>query len=590
MQLKVEHPTIEEVFKDFYEVPAFQREYVWKTEQVEALLSDAHEALFDENGSPTQSEYFIGSIVSYKADDIFQLIDGQQRITTLFIILCAIRDKRNQLQDPESINFLESMIFAQYQTTEGTTRERLRLKPLYEDASDILQCLASSSDIKSRNEKLPASAKNMLEAYHAAIEFLDEKFGDDVVSLRKFQASFTRRVRLVRIQTGSVSEALRIFETINDRGIGLNALDLLKNLLFMQTKADEFDRLTQIWKEMVHTIEKIKKGEKPLRFLRYFVLSQYPDARKNGKPLTEDDLYEWLSEHKDMLGISSNPIEYARKLLNAAKSYKLHIAQPNKHLAHIYQLSSRARQHLIMMLATDNMNDDEQLEVARYLESLFVGFVLAKEPTKALDLSFANAAPALVTFIKENIESPQRIEKLREFLDAWSQPELNKLKPRITVALEQLSLTRKTACRFILSRTAQHIDEICTGHIKNIGDYWRNHIEHVLPNQPTESQRESFDKKSDYDVYKQKLGNLTLLESSINCSIGNDFFQDKQEQYLKSSIFMTRSLSKSQSLGETAAYTKAAKLLPTYSEWSSQTIDQRHQDLISIANNIWGFN
>ena len=590
MQLKVDHPTIEEVFKDFYEVPAFQREYVWKTEQVEALLCDAQEALFDENGSPTPSEYFIGSIVSYKADDIFQLIDGQQRITTLFIVLCAIRDRRKQLNDHESVNFLESMIFAQYQTIEGTTKERLRLKPLYEDAGDTLQCLADSIEFKNDGHRLPASAKNMREAYQASIEFLDEKFGDDTASLRKFQGNFTRRVRLVRIQTGSVSEALRIFETINDRGIGLNALDLLKNLLFMQTKPDEFDRLTQVWKEMVHTIEKTKKGEKPLRFLRYFVLSQYSEARKSGKPLTEDDLYEWLSENKDMLSISSHPIEFAKRLLDAAKSYERHVATPNKHLTHIYQLSSRARQHLIMMLATAGLNDEEQLEVAKHLESVFVGFVLAKEPTKALDLSFANAAPALGVFIKQNSASPERIEKLKDFLSAWSKPELAKLKVRIATALEQLSLNRKTACRFILSRTAQHIDEISTGHIKSISDYWRNHIEHVLPNQPTDSQRQAFDQASDYDIYKQKLGNLTLLESSINCSIGNDFFQDKQEQYLKSSLFMTRQLSKSQSLGENAAYTKASNLLPTYSKWSSETINRRHQDLISIANTIWGLN
>ena len=53
---------------------------------------------------------------------------------------------------------------------------------------------------------------------------------------------------------------------------------------------------------------------------------------------------------------------------------------------------------------------------------------------------------------------------------------------------------------------------------------------------------------------------------------------------------MTRQLSKSQSLGENAAYTKASNLLPTYMKWSSETIEQRHQDLISIANAIWGLN
>jgi len=589
MHLKVGHPTIEEVFKNFYEVPAFQREYVWKAEQVEALLADAQEALFDENGSPTQSEYFIGSIVAYKADDIFQLIDGQQRITTLFITLCAIRDKRMQLKDLESVRFLESMISDEYQTIEGTTGKRLRLKPLYEDAGDVLQDIAfPASNQGDHNDKLPASAKNMQEAYQTVSDFIEEQFGEDVAALRKFQASFTKRVRLVRIETGSVSEALRIFETINDRGVGLNALDLLKNLLFMQTKPDEFDKLTQTWKEMVHTIEKTKKGEKPLRFLRYFVLSQYPDARKNGKPLTEDDLYDWLSEHKDRLGISSNPVAYAKKLLVAAKSYTKHVASPNKHLAHIYQLSGRARQHLIMMLATDGLNEEEQQEVAKHLEALFVGFVLAKEPTKALDLSFANAAQELGEFIQRNPESPKRLENLKTFLDAWSQPELNKLAPRIGAALQQLSLARKTACRFILCRIAQYIDEI-TNHPRGISDYWRFHIEHVLPNQPTGSQKHCFDKAAEYDIYKQKLGNLTLLESSINCSIGNDYFKDKQPHYEKSSVFMTRSLSTSQALGEMAAYTKAANLLPTYTEWSSATIDARHHDLVTIANAVWSF-
>lgn len=536
MQLDVKHPAIEEVFKDFYEVPQFQREYVWKTEQVEALMSDVLEALFDENGSPTQSEYFIGSIVAYKDGDVFQLIDGQQRITTLFIVLCAFRDRRRDVADTESLHFLETMIRDQYQNLDGTTGMRLRLKPLYEDAGDVLQEIAlGKPSVSSKN--LPNSARNMLEAYSTAYEFLEEQFGDDVGKLRTFQAHLAKRVRLVRIQTGSVSDALRIFETINDRGVGLNALDLLKNLLFRQAGKDSFDRLTSIWKDMVHTIEKTRTGEKPLRFLRYFVLSRYPNARKNGKPLTEDDLYEWLSKNQDSIGITKGPVDYAKELLDAALLYQQHVKQPVASLRHIYQFSGRARQHLILMLATANLNPNEIDEVARQLEKLFVAFVLIKEPTKALDVIFANAAPALREFIQTTPASAQRLCALREHLNLWIQPEIAKRYPRIEAALDTLSLERKTACRFVLCRIAQHVENLAGCQVAGLDHYWGYHIEHILPSQPTADQKERFDKPSDYDSYKHRLGNLTLLEQSINCAIGRDFLL-KSSRIIRSLHFL----------------------------------------------------
>lgn len=589
MQIDVKHPAIEEVFKDFYEVPQFQREYVWEKEQVEALLSDALEALFDENGSPTQSEYFIGSIVAYKDGDVFQLIDGQQRITTLFIALCAFRDRRRDLADAESLHFLETMIRDQYQNMDGTTGVRLRLKPLYEDAGDVLHEIAQDKPSVS-SKSLPNSARNMLEAYSTAYEFLEEQFGDDVVKLRTFQAHLAKRVRLVRIQTGSVSDALRIFETINDRGVGLNALDLLKNLLFRQANKDSFDRLTSVWKDMVHTIEKTRKGEKPLRFLRYFVLSRYPEARKNGKPITEDDLYEWLSKNQDEIGITRDPVGYAKLLHDAAQLYRQHVAQPVAPLRHIYQFSARARQHLIVMLATGSLDTIEINEVARQLEKLFIAFVLTKEPTKALDVIFANAAPALRDFVQSTPPSPQRLSALREHLTTWIQPEIDKRLPRIEAALDTLSLERKTACRFVLCRIAQHVESLAGCQVAGIDHYWGYHIEHILPNQPTAEQKEQFDKPSEYDSYKQRLGNLTLLEQSINCAIGRDFFTEKQPHYQKSALFMTKSLTQSQAVGTASAFAKTAELLPTYFGWNSASIDDRQKRLKHLALDTWELN
>lgn len=544
--------------------------------------------MFDENGSPTLSEYFIGSIVAYKDGDVFQLIDGQQRITTLFIALCAFRDRRKDLSDSAPLHFLESMIHDQYQNMDGTTGVRLRLKPLYEDAGQVLQEMAQQKPVMIA-KGLPNSARNMLDAYSTAYEFLEEQFGDDVVKLRTFQAHLAKRVRLVRIQTGNVSDALRIFETINDRGIGLDALDLLKNLLFRQAERTQFNQLTEIWKEMVHTIEKTRKGEKPLRFLRYFVLSRYPDARKNGKPVTEDDLYDWLSTKRDEIGISKNPIAFAKTLLDAARAYSGFVSKPGRALSHIYRYSARARQHLIVMLATGGLTQQEQEEVEAQLEKLFVAFVLTREPTKALDLIFANAAPALHEFIRATPSSPQRMGALRQHLETWVRPEITKRMPRIESALDLLTLERKTTVRFVLCRIAQYLEKIASCPVAEIDHYWSYHIEHILPNQPTKELRADFDKAAEYDMYKQRIGNLTLLEQPINSAIGRAFFQEKQPHYQKSALFMTRSLMQSQSVGENSAFTKAAQYLPVFTQWGSASIESRQGHLKHLALQTWGF-
>ncbi len=593
MQIEVKHPTVEEVFKEsFYEIPAFQREYVWKAAQVSSLLNDAFDALFDENGSATTGEYFIGSIVAYLDDGIFQLIDGQQRITTLFIVLCAIRDARKALSDTESLGFLEGMIKDQYQKLDGTTGVRLRLRPLYEDAGDVLEAIAMGKLGESGERKrLPNSARNMMQAYETTLEFLLEQFNSDVAAIRKFQAHLTKRVRLVRIQTLGISDALRIFETINDRGVGLNALDLLKNLLFMQVPKEEFDKLTSIWKEMVHTIEKTGRGEKPLRFLRYFVLANFPDARKKNKPLTEDDLYEWLAENKQKIGITTSPINFAKRLHVSAQSYRRFVVEPDFHLSNIYALSGRARQHLIVLLACETLDEECLLVVTQQLERLLVAYVLAQEPTKALDSLFADLAPRLRDWIAECKMDVDFASLLRDQIGRGINKEIDRLRPRINGSLDRLGLERKTTCRFVLWRLAQHLEAVAGSPLAQakVDHYSKFEVEHVLPNTPTLEQRQGFDKPIEYDNYKQLAGNLTLLEKPINASIGRDYFPVKRIEYQKSGLFMTKSLAESQSVGANSGFAKAAKMLSQHEVWNSYAIEKRQSDLKELALDLWAF-
>lgn len=593
MKIEVTQPTLETLFKDFYAVPAFQREYVWEEEQVKALLDDVYDALFDDRGTAIDTEYFIGSVVVYPdANKVYQLIDGQQRTTTLFIVLAAVRDLLRDIDPHGDYVDIEGMLQVKRRDHNGELKSTFRVTPLYEDAGDMIEQIGNgAARLYLDNKKLSRSASNMLDAYTTARDFLT-RFMNAKQDVLRFFMGISQHVRLVRIETPGASDALRIFETINDRGVGLNAMDLLKNLLFMKAGKTEYDKLTGLWKDMMRIIEGAKVKEKPLRFLRYFVLSMYPDARRAGKPLTEDDLYEWLEQNKsrENIQIDLHPLRFAQTLLEAARSYANFITEPPPALRNIAKLSARARQHMVVMLASQRLDSDELELLTQQLESLFVAYVLAQEPTKALDLLFANAAPKLRELIQQLQPGDQRRHALATFLQSWIAPEIRKLRPRIEEALNRLSLERKTTTRFVLARIAMYVDTLARVPSAGIDRYWQYHIEHVLPNTPTEVQRAAFDQSKAYDEYKQMLGNLALLEESINGAIGRDYFQDKQQHYQKSGLLMTKALSGSQALGGASAWTQASQKLTAYEQWDSRTISLRQQELVGICKDLWGFN
>ena len=102
--IKYNDHSINFAFKNHYIVPDYQREYVWKDEQVEQLLAD----LLDAYNTDSQKAYFLGTIVTYDSGSQFELIDGQQRLTTFFILLCAI--KKIYMDHGEQTSVIENLI------------------------------------------------------------------------------------------------------------------------------------------------------------------------------------------------------------------------------------------------------------------------------------------------------------------------------------------------------------------------------------------------------------------------------------------------------------------------------------------------
>jgi hypothetical protein len=112
-------------------------------------------------------------------------------------------------------------------------------------------------------------------------------------------------------------------------------------------------------------------------------------------------------------------------------------------------------------------------------------------------------------------------------------------------------------------------------------------VEHILPQNPTNEVKEAFDKKERYNEYLEKIGNLTLLEKTINTSVSNDHYQKKIPGYRQSSYLLTRSLAEKPKVGLNTQLNRAVEHLITFDQWNSEAIECRQGMLARLAVFVW---
>ena len=577
---------ISELLQGFYLVPDYQREYVWEDNEVEQLLGDIHTE-YTSAPKPSDTEYFIGSIVVCPSTDVLlELIDGQQRLTTIYIFLCALRDHFQELQT-EAIQTLTSQISFTSTDEDGNDLFRYRVELQYDDSGNILEVLAKGGGDLEAVTKSTRSIENIRNAYRVIRGFLNREFGDDVKELRRFYAFFTRQVKLVRIQTQSVAHALKIFETINDRGKGLDAMDLLKNLMFMRAKPTDFDKLKVKWKELSDTLYNAR--EKPLRFLRYFIFADYT---VDGDRLREDEIYDWFVKNSSKCGYHSDPIGFVERLVAAADAYANFVqgkdatGASNRYLENLRYLSGAARQHLMLLLAARHLQPADFTELCRQVENLFFAYIITREATREFERRFAQWAPEL--------RSVESVDTLKAFLEKRFLPAKQTLAARFNLSFKELKedSLQKYRLRYLLGKLAQFVNEAAygsSGAEADLGTFVGNkiEIEHILPQTPDDAALAEFDKPELAQEYVSWLGNLTVVEEAINRSIGNKPFSQKRAAYAKSKFLLTKTIGEKVSVGTNTAIDRAVKDFEPFDVWTSSSIETRQVVLTQLARSVW---
>ncbi|MGH8259570.1 MAG: DUF262 domain-containing protein, partial [Steroidobacteraceae bacterium] len=446
----------------------------------------------------------------------------------------------------------------------------------YEDSKDVLVQIAEGTSTTT-GAPLTLSMKNIRAAYQVARRFLNRSFGQDPRATRWFYGYLTNRVKLIRIQAEDVAKALKIFETINDRGVGLDAMDLLKNLLFMKAERDEFAKLKDVWKAIQDTLFGI--GEKPLRFLRYYILSHY-----EADVLREDEIYAWFSDHESDIGFADAPLAFAHDLLESAKVYR-HFFEgldrngaKSRYLENMKLLGGRAaRQHLILLLAGRRLASAMFESLCREVENLFFCYVITREATRDFERNFALWAREI------------RMCKTQTDLDTVFRARFDEAKGELAVrfrnALEGLHADALQGYRlkYVLAKLAQHVELAAYGETE--GTRWLSRfvdagfeIEHIFPQNPSPEAREEFGLYSDPTV-TGRLGNLALVEKPINAALGNRPFSQKRLVYPQSQLLLTHSIGAKPQVGRNTRIDKAVAKLDPYSTWHETAIHKRQAQL-----------
>lgn len=546
-----------------YRVPPFQRDYSWTEENWEDLWQDIL-ALHD---NPDSSHY-MGAVVLQNdrvSDKEFTIIDGQQRLATLSIIAIAVIDKIQKLvereQEPVENQERQEILRRTYLSDRDPRSLRYSSKLLLNENNDAFYQSNLINLRPPRNIRSLAKSNQLLwQSFQYFSQSLQE-LKNVIVSGEKLVELLTdtiaRRLLFIQINVEDELNAYTVFETLNARGIELSSTDLLKNYLFSLFRGpDDLKQAQRQWKRIIETVQMERFPE----FLRYYLSLKHSRARR-------DRLFKLVRE-------SVKDASQAFDLLDALEDYShLFIALGNsndefwndtpENRSYIRELTLfKVKQAYPTLFAAYNRFSEK--DFTRLLKLVCVvsfryNVVSGLNPNQ-LEGFYNRVA---IGVMKGEITNPKQIfEKMRSRTvgDATSLYVADK---KFLQDFSLLSIStrkqKKKLARYILCRLEKDASQIEVNE-----DSFS--IEHILPETPSDRWQQNFtDSQAEEMVYR--IGNLTLLEPSLNRQIGNKIYSTKQEIYQQSVYKLTQNI-----LAE---------------EWTPDAITRRQHDLAKRAIHIW---
>lgn len=535
-----------------YIVDYFQREYTWEKLQIEQLVEDLTNSFFDDykvgdtpKNVANYNTYYMGSIVlSDKRNGISSIIDGQQRITSLTLLLIYLLHKTNNTMRSQIDNLIYSDSYGEKSFNIQVPEREICLKALY-DCGDY-----EPTDLDDE------STINMANRYKDIVEaFPEDSFGEDV--LKSFVYWLLEKVILVKITATSEDNAYTIFETMNNRGKSLKPSDMLKGFILSKFNSDDQRKvMNNEWKSEIQKLKEIS-DDTDNQFFQSWLRSQYAETIRQSKQGSINMDFEnigtrfhnWFKDNysKGLLATAINgDIEkFMKESYHFYLKYFMLIKSAeqvfDKSLEHVYYHQHWGISPSLsypLYLAPLNITDDDTIckakinLVAHHLEGFAVRRAINYKLFSASSIRYTMCS--LVRTIRGLDLSTLKVALVESISEEEAKFDFTK------VSSFRLHMQNGRFVKFYLSRLTSFIEDSC-GQGSNYVRYMTNpdckpyEIEHIWSDHP-EWHTDEFTDKSDFADARNTIGDLLLLPNGINQSLNDMEWKNKIPHYIKENI------------------------------------------------------
>jgi uncharacterized protein with ParB-like and HNH nuclease domain/arsenate reductase-like glutaredoxin family protein len=580
-----------------YSIDYYQREYKWKTKQLTELVNDLS-ARFLENYSdgdqPKQvakyGHYFLGSIVVSKQGEKRQIVDGQQRLTTLTLLLIYLNNLQADSTNKVSIS---SLI---YDDDFGEKKFRLSVP----ERNSCMEALFN--DEKFDADGKSESVQNLLERYKDIEEIFPEELKGDVLPL--FIYCLKDKVILIEITAYDDADAYTIFETMNDRGLSLSPTDMLKGYLLANIdepeKRLEANKLT---KQRLIEFSEFGKDTESDFFKAWLcarsaekIRERKKDAKTEDFELIGTEYHRWVRDNKDKLGlINSNDFynwvvkdfdfysKHFCRFLKAAQKREVGLESIKYNADHGFTLQLQCLLAPILPSDSSEIAIEKSKVVADFLDCWlnrrlwnsksnsystmqYAVFILCKD-IRNLNL------PDLRTFLHNRLLAEDSETSFTEptSLYNYNSKTLHRQLARFTDWLEQ-KCDKAGKYEDYIIRSGKNAYEI--EHI------WSQHYE------PHEAE---FSEQSEFERYRNKVGGLVLLPKKVNASLNDKEYEYKLKHYVKENILAQslHELCYQNNPGFKQTMEKFGLPFTSYGNFNKKELDERSNLYCLLASVIW---
>jgi len=553
------HATEKALYKVFsndfaFSIPAYQRPYAWTKDQASDLLNDLLSFLGNDSETIADTNpYFLGSIVLIKSEDAPEadVVDGQQRLTTLTILLAVLRS----LLSEKNASKMTKYIYQEGDEIEGTSDcYRLKLRERDEDFfRRYIQCETGLDNLLKLDTSLLTDTQRNIQ--ENASYFREELCKRSEPKRDRFSHYLMTRCFLVVVSTPDLDSAYRIFSTLNARGLDLSLSDFLKSEVIGAIHPSQQDKYTRIWETEEEDLGRDKFQE---LFAHIRMIDRKAKPRKTTLKEFSEDILPNIQPQK-FIDEVLKPYSDALKIIKTANYRSDKDAETiNSSLRWLNQIDNFDWiPPAILYFSRNSHNSDKLKQFFTDLERLAAGLMILRADINDRIGRYGKVLDAIdKNFDLYAQESPLQL----------SYHEIN----RIIKTLDGDLYLIKRIRQYVLLRLDSALSEGEATY-----DYSVITVEHVLPQNPSAGSKwlQWFPNEEERIQYVHRIGNLALLSRNKNSEAQNYDFDKKKEKYFLSKKGVSPFVLTTQVLQQ--------------SEWTPEVIKQRQEDCLQSLRKLW---